>query len=41
MGVNRLNEIKKNKGTRVYLLARCAISCASLKMEKIYYHLGD
>ena len=35
--MEEINELKKNQGTRVYLLAHCAISCVTLKMDKIYY----
>ena len=35
--LEEINEIKKAQGTKVELLARCAISCVTLKMDKIYY----
>ena len=35
--LKEINELKKAQGTRVYLLAHCAISCVTLKMDKIYY----
>ena len=35
--LEEINELKKNQGTRVYLLARCAISCVTLKMDRLYY----
>ena len=35
--MEEINELKKNAGTRVQLLARCAISCVTLKMDRLYY----
>ena len=35
--LEEINELKKNQGTRVKSLAHCAISCVTLKMDKIYY----
>ena len=35
--LEEINELKKAQGTSVSLLARCAISCVTLKMDKIYY----
>ena len=35
--LEEINELKKNQGTRVYLLARCAISCVTLKIDRLYY----
>ena len=35
--LEEINELKKAQGTRVSLLARCAILCVTLKMDKIYY----
>ena len=35
--LEEINELKKNAGTRVYLLAHCAILCVTLKMDRLYY----
>ena len=35
--LEEINNIKKNTGTKVYLFARCVISCVTLNMDKIYY----
>ena len=35
--LEEINELKKAQGTRFYSLPRCAISCVTLKMDKIYY----
>ena len=35
--LEEINELKKAQGTRAQLLARCVISCVTLKMDKIYY----
>ena len=35
--LEEINELKKNQRTRVLLLAHCAISCVTLKMDKLYY----
>ena len=35
--LEEINEPKENAGTRVLLLARCAISCVTLKMDRLYY----
>ena len=35
--MEEMNELKKKAETKTYLLARCVISYAPLKMDKIYY----
>ena len=35
--MEEINELKKKAETKAYLLARCVISYATLKMDKIYY----
>ena len=35
--LEEINELKKNTGTKPYLLARCVISCVTSKIDKIYY----
>ena len=35
--MEEINELKKNTGTRVQLLACCATSCVTLKMDRLYY----
>ena len=39
--LEEINNIKKNTGTKAYLLARCVISCVTLKMDKIYCQPND
>ena len=35
--LEEINKLKKAQVTRVLLLARCAISCVTLKMDRLYY----
>ena len=35
--MEEINELRKKAETKAYLLARCVISYATLKMDKVYY----